>query len=665
MIKNIGFKQFPVPSEIASGHQRRLLDLHLARLRTEGAGKKRKIHIVIGTRPELIKLAPLVYAFRRQPDDYEIKVIHTGQHIELVENLYKLFEIEPDYKCELLTKGQSLPALYSKAIDRLHALVAQDRPDLIIVQGDTTSAAAAALVGFLNIIPVAHVEAGLRTFDLYSPFPEELNRILIGQMAAFHFAPSQAAVDNLSRAGFPCSDIFLTGNTLIDSFHFVLDKVRDFQNRELDDFFKANEGRKKILLTLHRRENQDSQVDRIFQTIRESADECRGRAVVLFPVHLTPSIQEKAKKYFGDSENIKLCDPIEYFEFILVLKNSDFIVSDSGGIQEEAVVLRKPILILRDKTERMELVHSGLGELIGSDMELLKRRFRELLENTGDVAADNKILQSMPYGIGQASTQIVKIISDYFGNKLAASDYDLSIIVPCFNEEGNIVTIMDRLTEACERAGIKAEIIFVDDHSLDGTYAAGSRNAWKYTNVRVLTKTFPRGMGNAILFGLNHVRSDIVTVTMGDGSDDLSVLPLLYQKIKDENYDLAIASRYRQRKNTEHIPPIYRFFSGLYRLLTRHILGIPVKDITNAYRTFNWRVLKQIGLEGRGFEISPEITFKLWYCRRAVVEVDSKQQKRGFGQSKFSFLKAGPGYGKMMLKALIARFTKSWPYIDW
>ena len=381
-------------------------------------------------------------------------------------------------------------------------------------------------------------------------------------------------------------------------------------------------------------------------------------------MHLTPLVRESAARHLGALANVCLCEPVDYLEFVAVLKGVDFIVSDSGGIQEEALALGKPILILRENSERPEIVEAGLGHLVGSDMDLFRAKFRRLVGGQ-ETPVPTKVAESQPYGIGNAADRICSIAEDFFTGRATVGVRELSIVVPCFNEQANIAEVMQKLVKAAGDAGINAEILIIDDNSADRTYAAGCDAAWRHSNVRVLTKTFPRGMGNAIRFGLQHASADVVLVTMGDGSDDLSVMREMFRRVKSGECDLAIGSRYRHRSNQANIPPIYRFFSGLFRALGRTVLGIPLSDFTNAYRCFNWKALRQIGLEGTGFEISPEITFKAWYYRRKVAEVDAMHLKRTKGQSSFSFLKAGPGYGKMMTKALIARFTKSWPYIDW
>lgn len=664
MIKNIGFRPFnPPPEGRAATRRRTLLDLHRSRLKPYAPGTIFKAHIIFGTRPELIKLAPVIREFKGS-GLFDTQVINTGQHVELLSNLVERMSVQVDYHCDLLRKGQPLPSLYANAIEKLNGVIEREQPDVILVQGDTTSAAAGALVGFLNVIPVAHVEAGLRTFNLLSPFPEELNRILIAEMAALHFAPTERSVDNLVRAGVASSDIFHVGNTIIDALNDMLRRAAPLSSLELQQFFSTSTAKKKVLLTLHRRENQDERLDTILQTIVDLARQHEHEVAILYPVHYTPVIREKAHTYFSECPNVTLCEPIDYLDFVTVLKQVDFIISDSGGIQEEALALQKPILILRENTERTEVIDAGVGFLVGNNPADLRTRFNELMNGLGP-AALNKLLQSRPYGVGESARRIQEIVADFLKGDLPSRDYQLSIVVPCFNEEGNVVAIMDHLAGTTRGAGLNAEIILVDDNSLDNTYAVGAEHAWRYPNVKMLTKGYPRGMGNAVRFGLDYASSDIVVVTMADGSDDLSVLPTLYRKVRHEGYDLAIGSRYRDRRNSENIPAAYKFFSAIFRFLARNVLGIPLMDFTNAYRAFNWAKIRTIGLEGTGFEISPEITFKAWRFGKAVTEVDARHLKRTQGQSKFSFLKAGPGYGKMMTKAFIARFTRSWPYIDW
>lgn len=664
MIRNIGFKSFaPLSQSEPRATRHSLLDLQTQKFCSQAQKQKYKVFVIVGTRPELIKLIPVIRQLRLSKL-FDTKIVNTGQHLELVNPLYERFNLAPDFDCEILQKGQTLVDSYAKALERLGRLISEEKPDLILVQGDTLSAAAAALVGFLSLVPVGHIEAGLRTFNILSPFPEELNRLLIGQVATFHFAPSQRGADNLLKAGVLSSDIFLTGNTVVDALREVLATFPKVSRPEIKGFLEGPSTQKKVLLTIHRRENQEGRLDAIFEAIALAAKRHEKFAKFLYPMHLTPLVRERASKYLRGLSNIQLCEPIEYNEFVAVLQAVDLIITDSGGIQEEALSLGKPILVFRENTERPEILEAGLGHLVGDDLDLFQEIFFSLVSNEQGVAP-TKLALSRPYGIGNAAERICSVIDKFFGRSLKTGRPDLSIVVPCFNEEGNIANLMEKLVRTTADADIHAEVIFVDDNSADSTFPTGCEAAWQYDNVRVLTKPFPRGMGNAIRFGLSYAAADVVLITMGDGSDDLRAIPEMFRRVKSGEADLAIGSRYRHRTNQKNIPPLYRYLSALFRLLSRILLGIPVQDFTNAYRCFNWKALRRVGLEGTGFEISPEITFKAWYFQKKIIEVDALHLKRAKGQSKFSFLKAGPGYGKMMAKALIARFTKSWPYIDW
>jgi len=242
---------------------------------------------------------------------------------------------------------------------------------------------------------------------------------------------------------------------------------------------------------------------------------------------------------------------------------------------------------------------------------------------------------------------------------------ELSIVVPAYKEAGNLSLVCDRLLEMLDKSAVNAEILLVDDASPDATYEVALAQMWRSPRIRALTKPLPRGMGNGIRHGLRHARAQIVAVTMGDGSDEVDRIPEMLAKVRDEGYALAIGSRYRYRRNYQTVPWIYRFWSFVFRLTTRLVVGLKLSDYTNAFRVFDRRIFDRYGPEGGGFEISPEITFKAWFTSRRVAEVDVCHLKRASGQSSFSFLRAGPGYGKMLIKAFINRLTGRWFVLDW
>jgi Glycosyl transferase family 2 len=264
-----------------------------------------------------------------------------------------------------------------------------------------------------------------------------------------------------------------------------------------------------------------------------------------------------------------------------------------------------------------------------------------------------------------AGERIVDAIRDWRAGALPAAAPELSIVVPAYKEEGNIALVCDRLLAMLEQDGLNAEILLVDDASPDATYRVARAQMLRSPRIRAFSKPPPRGMGSGIRHGLRYARAPIVAVTMGDGSDEVSRIPEMYAKVHRENYGLAVGSRYRHRRNYRTVPLIYRFWSACFRLVTRLLIGVPMSDYTNAFRVFHRRIFERYGAESAGFEISPEITFKAWFATRRVTEVDVCHLKRASGQSSFSFLRAGPGYAKILLKALVNRLTGKWIVLEW
>jgi hypothetical protein len=264
-----------------------------------------------------------------------------------------------------------------------------------------------------------------------------------------------------------------------------------------------------------------------------------------------------------------------------------------------------------------------------------------------------------------ARRRLLDTIGRWWRGELAVSAPELSIVVPAYREAANLPLVCGRLIETIERDGLDAEIVLIDDASPDDTYAVALAQMWRSPRVRPFTKSPPRGMGNAIRHGLQQSRGVFVAITMGDGSDDVGRLSEMLRQVRDESYGLAIGSRYRRRENYQAVPHLYRFWSAIFRYTTWALVGLRLRDYTNAFRLFRRSILDTHGLEGGGFELSPEITFKAWFATRRVTEVDVKHLKRGSGQSNFSFLRAGPGYGKMLIKAAICRITGRWVVLDW
>jgi UDP-N-acetylglucosamine 2-epimerase (non-hydrolysing) len=363
-----------------------------------------KALFVYGTRPEAIKLAPLILAMKREPERFEVKVCLTGQHREMLDQVNEFFGISAEYDLAIMKANQSLSDLTARCLIALDPVLESADPDLVIVQGDTTTVMAAALASYYRKKPVAHVEAGLRSWNIYSPFPEEVNRRIAGQIARYHFAPSTGAVENLRRDGIE-EDVFLVGNTVIDSLHLGLEIIRTrgdepFRRR----FAFLDSDRKNILVTAHRRESFNGGFGSIFTAIRNIA-QSHDDVFIVFPVHLNPHVREPALRILSGIPNVHLLDPLDYPSMIWVLQISYIVLTDSGGIQEEAPALGKPVLVLRDVTERMEGVEAGTARLVGTDGESISRNVEALLDGASEYEAMARSIN--PYGDGRACERIL------------------------------------------------------------------------------------------------------------------------------------------------------------------------------------------------------------------------------------------------------------------
>jgi len=358
-----------------------------------------KILVVLGTRPEAIKLAPVVLELRKNPHTEPV-VVATAQHREMLDQVLDLFDIVPDYDLDLMVPDQTLFHVTGKAIQGFEKILKNVQPDFILVQGDTTTTFIGALGGFYMKIPIGHVEAGLRTGNKYFPFPEEINRKMVSVLADFHFAPTEGNRKNLLEEGVLPEKIIVTGNTVIDA---LLMTVQDDFNHEVltGDFDKL------ILVTAHRRENFGESIKNIFNAIREIAEQ-HPRFRFVYPVHLNNNVQKPAKQILGKLSNVILLPPVEYFTFVNILGRADLILTDSGGVQEEAPSLGKPVLVLRNETERPEAVKAGTVKIVGTDKENIVQEILFLLNNND--AYHSMARSHNPYGDGKSSERIVGYI---------------------------------------------------------------------------------------------------------------------------------------------------------------------------------------------------------------------------------------------------------------
>jgi UDP-N-acetylglucosamine 2-epimerase (non-hydrolysing) len=365
--------------------------------------KKVKILFIIGTRPELIKLAVLIKLLKQQAWT-EVTVLITAQHRELLDQMLSLHGIKADIDLNIMQENQDLSTLTGNLFIKTNALIREINPDIIFAQGDTTTVMVASMVAFYTRIKFAHIEAGLRSHDLCNPFPEELNRVITGLTADFHFVPTAQDKLNLLDNKVSKKKIFIVGNTVIDN-------LLETSKKDIDICLNIPKNKKIILVTLHRRENFGEPLKNICSAICDIVKEFQDICVI-YPVHPNPNVSSVVKDIMQDQDRIILCDPLDYQQFIALMQKSYFILTDSGGVQEEAPVFGKPVLVTRDKTERMESIKAGLSKLIGVDYSNVKKEIKNLLENNGNYQSMSK--KSFLYGDGKASQRIMKTIKEHF-----------------------------------------------------------------------------------------------------------------------------------------------------------------------------------------------------------------------------------------------------------
>jgi len=372
---------------------------------------EKKILVVIGTRPEAIKLAPVYHQLKLRDAHFETKVCLTGQHQEMLYQAIEHFEIVPDYDLKIMKKGQSLFELTSSLISSLEIILDESRPDMILVQGDTTTAFIGALAGFYKNITVGHIEAGLRTTNKFSPFPEEMNRHLASVLADYHFAPTERSRDALIKENVPNSSIIVTGNTVVDALFYTLDKVNEnpLKIEGLEEVLDS--GRKIVLITGHRRENFGKGFRSICRAIKSISGDFRDVSFV-YPVHLNPNVQAPVYSILGKLINVHLISPLGYVPFVRLMSAAHIILTDSGGVQEEAPSLGRPVLVMRETTERPEAVEAGTALLVGTDEEMIKSEVARLLTDTEAWERMSEVRN--PFGDGRSAFRIVDYIHDLY-----------------------------------------------------------------------------------------------------------------------------------------------------------------------------------------------------------------------------------------------------------
>lgn len=383
----------------------------------------KKILLVFGTRPEAIKMAPLVKKLQSMPEDFQTIVCVTGQHREMLDQVLHIFDIIPDYDLNIMKQGQDLYDVTSRVLLGMREVLKEVQPDMVLVHGDTTTSTAAALAAFYQQIPVGHVEAGLRTGNIYSPWPEEMNRLMTGRIATYHFSPTPLSKQNLLRENVNENNILVTGNTVIDALHMVVERLQNDEDLRAEqdrvlaaagyDVHRLEDGKKLVLITGHRRENFGDGFIHICTAIRDLKNKYKEVDFV-YPMHLNPNVRKPIHEVFGedlsDLGNLFFIEPLQYLEFVHLMAKSTIVLTDSGGIQEEAPGLGKPVLVMRDTTERPEALVSGTVHLVGTDYDKIVNKVSTLLE---DAEAYEKMSKAVnPYGDGHACERIVDFLKN-------------------------------------------------------------------------------------------------------------------------------------------------------------------------------------------------------------------------------------------------------------
>lgn len=384
----------------------------------------KKVLLVFGTRPEAIKMAPLVKELQKYSSEFDTKVCVTGQHREMLDQVLNIFDIHPDFDLNIMKQGQDLYDITSKVILGMRDIFREYHPDIILVHGDTTTSTAAALAAFYQQIPVGHVEAGLRTYNIYSPWPEEMNRQITGRIATLHFAPTILSCQNLKNEAVNSNNIIVTGNTVIDALYWVVDKIKGSKEIQIelnDILLKAGyntkrllNGKRLVLITGHRRENFGKGFINICTAIRDLARKYPDVDFV-YPMHLNPNVRKPIQQVFGNNlcnlENTFFIEPLEYLSFVYLMEKSSIVLTDSGGIQEEAPGLGKPVLVMRDTTERPEALSAGTVKLVGTNYDKIMNETSLLIENQEVYDRMSKAIN--PYGDGLACERIVKALMSF------------------------------------------------------------------------------------------------------------------------------------------------------------------------------------------------------------------------------------------------------------
>lgn len=370
--------------------------------------QKNKVLVIFGTRPEAIKMAPVIKELQKRPNTFDTVVVTTGQHKEMLVPILETFEIKPDYDLDIMKKSQTLGDITISILKKLDPIIKSEKPDVVLVHGDTTTTFAAGLAAFYNQVKIGHVEAGLRTWDLTSPFPEEMNRQSVDVLSDFYFAPTSLSKSNLEKENHSNNKIYVTGNTAIDALKYTVSD--DYTNNVID---KLDKNKKTILITMHRRENIGKPMENVFKAVNKVLDEHKDLQFV-FPVHKNPAVRNIVDKYLKGNDRVHLVEPMDVIDFHNVIKKCYLVMTDSGGVQEEAPSLHTPVLVLRTETERPEGVQAGTLKIVGTDEAVVEKEIENLLNNEEEYKRMSDAKN--PYGDGNASVRIADVLEEHLKN---------------------------------------------------------------------------------------------------------------------------------------------------------------------------------------------------------------------------------------------------------
>jgi UDP-N-acetylglucosamine 2-epimerase (non-hydrolysing) len=657
-------------NEVAqSGRQRE----SLASIPAPKAAKK--VLIIFGTRPEVIKLAPVIRQLERFTDCFATVNVASSQHTDLLHPLVRLFGVRIDHDLHVMEPNQTPNLVCGRVLLSLDAVITTERPDLILLQGDTTTALAAALAGFHRQIPIAHVEAGLRSGNSQSPYPEEMNRRLISRLATYHFAATTANRETLISEGVPKETVFVTGNPVVDALQSVLQHhtISPQVQRLLD----ATAEMKRIVLTTHRREAFGEKLLQNLCALRSFVED-RKDVALLFPVHPNPQVMQPAFGVLGGHPRIHLFEPLEYPDFIELLSHSWLIVSDSGGVQEEAPTLGKPLLVLRENTERNEALRSGVARLVGGSSEKLTALLEEVYCDGSWI--DQVKTMKNPFGQGDSARQIVEKLALVLGLTLSPSlssnpstptlgptpaeqgafKIPITVVVPCFNEEAALPQLRSMLNSMVESLSdrYRIDLLFVDDGSNDNTWKLLQEYFGSMANCTLLRQKLNLGIAASILEGIRHAKTEVVCSIDCDCTYDPRDLANLIPRLSAD-VDMVTGSPYHTRGKVLHVPAWRLSFSKVASLLYRCVLRQKLATYTSCFRVYRRSAVMNLQLREGGYPGIAEMLGRLDLQRSRIVECPTTLSTRMLGYSKLKIANTILGHLRVLTRLLGVRILNA------